>query len=108
MSAAANPYPVEDTDATAPLHRWSELRTTGLLWLINTTVLHPRGFALAMSYPEGTTREQKDSGEVESDGWLLVGDGSEPWVFQDAPDESWTIDSCFRRVNALLRVGGEE
>lgn len=50
---------------------FAELRETGLLWLINRTVFHPHGFALAL--------------HVDSDGnatgWELLGDGSEPWTF---------------------------
>lgn len=49
---------------------WAEIRSTGLLWYINT-LLHPRGFAIAV-YPD-------DEGQLE--GWALVGDGSEPMSF---------------------------
>lgn len=52
----------------------SELSDTGLLWLINATVFHPRGFALAL--------DMTPDGEVT--GWALLGDGSGPWVF-DGP-----------------------
>lgn len=47
-----------------------DLRENGLLWLINRTVFHPRGFALAMVYREG-----------EPDGFVLYGDGTEPHSF---------------------------
>jgi hypothetical protein len=64
---------------TAPQMRtWEELRDTGLLWLINTAVLHPRGFALAV--------EINDAGEAI--GWAIVGDGLRPWTFPDAVAES--------------------
>ena len=56
----------------------SDLRRTGLLWLINATVFHPRGFALGFVF--GST------GLV---GWRLLGDGSEPWRFDDDTDESF-------------------
>ena len=58
-----------------PLTRrpFADLRATGLLWLINASVLHPRGFALALAYD--------DHGEAI--GWELLGDGGEPWVFPD-------------------------
>jgi hypothetical protein len=59
-----------------------DLRESGLLWLINRVVFHPRGFALGMAY--------RDDGEFI--GWALQGDGSEPWRFDG--DE----DDLFRRV----------
>lgn len=43
-----------------------DLREDGLLWLINTTVFHPRGFALALA----------DDGTLH-----LQGDGTNPWYF---------------------------
>lgn len=57
---------------------FQNLRTSGLLWLINRQVFHPRGFALAV-IADTTT------GEVT--GWELLGDGIEPWNFADG-DES--------------------
>lgn len=48
---------------------WDELASSGLLWLINATCFHPRGYALAV-HPDGA-------------GWSLLGDGSEPWCFPD-------------------------
>lgn len=53
----------------------SELRDSGLLWLINRTVFHPRGLALGLTFGE--------AGEVT--GWRLIGDGSEPMWF--SPDD---------------------
>lgn len=55
------------------LRPWEDLRTSGLLWLINRVVFHPRGFALGLA---------SDS-EGAATGWLLLGDGSEPWWFAD-------------------------
>jgi hypothetical protein len=69
---------------------FSELRDAGLLWLINATVLHPRGFALALHYPR--------LGAAEPDGWVLEGDGTEAWVFPDA-----SAQEPFAAVQALLR-----
>jgi hypothetical protein len=40
----------------------------GLLWLINRTVFHPRGYALAID--QETLR------------WSVLGDGTEPWRFE--------------------------
>ena len=44
-----------------------DLRSDGLLWLINVALLHPRGFALAV--------------DSETGGLSLLGNGSEPWRF---------------------------
>lgn len=63
-----------------------DLQETGLLWLINRVVFHPRGFALAMVY----------SHDGEFMHWALQGDGSEPWTFAD--DES----DLFRRAEAVF------
>jgi hypothetical protein len=69
----------------------SELRTSGLLWLINRAVFHPRGFALALHFnPDG-----------EVTGWELLGDGHEVWVM--APPE----DDNFQRAQATLHAAGE-
>ena len=51
---------------------FAELRLAGLLWLINTAVFHPRGFALAMHFDD----------EGNATGWSLQGDGTEPWAFR--------------------------
>ena len=72
---------------------FSALRDSGLLWLINTSVLHPRGFALALHY---------DDRGSEPTGWSLIGDGSEPWVFVDSTDN----DRCFAAVEATFRSLG--
>ena len=54
-----------------------ELRSSGLLWLVNRVVFHPRGFALALNL--------NDDGNV--DGWQLVGDGTEVWSYAPDVDE---------------------
>lgn len=69
---------------------FSELRDTGLLWLINTTVFHPRGYALSVHYDNGVGAEPT--------GWSIMGDGTEPWAFSEEAD----IDSCFRAVKQVL------
>jgi len=61
--------------STPPVRPLAELRDAGLLWLINTAVFHPRGYALALV---------REHGEVV--GWTLLGDGSEPWRFDDDCD----------------------
>ena len=70
----------------------AELSDTGLLWLINRVVLHPRGFALAL--------RRKADGEVT--GWTMEGDGTECWSFGDMPDGQAMDDVGFERVEAFL------
>ena len=64
-------------------------RSSGLLWLINVTVFHPRGFALAIEYENGKPT-----------GMSLLGDGKEPWCFSES-ERDGTQDS-FDVVNALF------
>jgi hypothetical protein len=80
------PHPWEDVSARP----FSALRDSGLLWLINTTVLHPRGFALALHYPH--------LDDTEPDGWVLHGDGTEAWVFEDG-----AAQAPFAAVRGLLQ-----
>lgn len=69
-----------DAEAAEPFRPIGELRDAGLLWLINRVVFHPRGFALAF--------DVADCGDV--NGWKLLGDGSEVWMFpSDADDEEF-------------------
>jgi hypothetical protein len=56
---------------------FAELRDSGLLWLLNRVVFHPRGYALALHF-EGAAPELG-----ECTGWSLMGDGSEPWSMGD-------------------------
>lgn len=57
-----------------PVHPFSDLSDTGLLWLINRVVFHPRGFALALHL------DRQVDGEP-APGWQLLGDGAEVWAF---------------------------
>lgn len=81
------------TEHLAP-RPWSELRDSGLLWLVNTTVMHPRGYALGLHYSDATEG-------AEPDGWVLMGDGTEPWVFQDGPD----LADLLAKVRQLMPDG---
>jgi hypothetical protein len=65
---------------------WVDLRSSGLLWLVNAAVFHPRGFALAVV---------EDGGKPV--GWRLLGDGREPWSFA-----SGDSDESFRAAEATL------
>ncbi len=64
----------------------NDFRDSGLLWLINTSVLHPRGYAMAMIIDS--------SGDAI--GGEIQGDGSEPWTFGE------TLHDQFQAVNRLL------
>jgi hypothetical protein len=62
---------------------FSELRTSGLLWLINASVLHSRGFAIALVFDD----------QDEAIGWQLLGDGKETWTFGDECQEPFAAIS---------------
>lgn len=79
---------LQDDDGYPLVREIDELRTTGLLWLINATVFHPRGYALTFVYDTETDDVQ---------GWSLQGDGQEVWAFD--PTE---IDPEFRAALAFL------
>lgn len=67
---------------------FSELRDTGLLWLINRVVFHPRGFALGITH----------DADGNATGWTLLGDGSEAWIMGDGVPE----DALLAKVRELL------
>lgn len=65
---------------------FSELHATGMLWLINRVVLHPRGFAFALHYPDGVDGEAEEvTGEPVE--WSLLWDGTECGTFPEAVDD---------------------
>jgi hypothetical protein len=68
---------------------WDDLRSSGLLWLINRVVFHPRGWALGMAF----------DCDDEPIGWKLLGDGSEPWRFEIDEHEE---DALFEAVKQTL------
>lgn len=62
------------------LRPFAELRDSGLLWLINASVFHPRGFALSLTLDD----------DGNATGWSLRGNGSEAWIFaEDVSDEAF-------------------
>lgn len=86
-----NAHGVREHDDDDPSIRdWQEFRGAGLLWLVNKVVFHPRGYALAFA----------TDGDVDAPvvGWVLLGDGSEPWTF----DPSVPNDEMFAAVKALM------
>ena len=76
--------------ASEELQPLSELRGSGLLWLINRVVFHPRGLALALF--------QEEDGEIT--GWRLLAAGEgEPFSFTNRDDQTG-----YRRAEATLRA----
>lgn len=71
----------------------SELRDTGLLWLINKAVFHPRGFALALHLSD-----PDPAGVKTVTGWSIEGDGTEAWIFGPGVDE----DAMLAKVREVL------
>ncbi|GGQ48744.1 hypothetical protein [Streptomyces asoensis] len=85
MARDANHHPAPEPD----YWRLLELSESGLLWLINRTVFHPRGLALAL-YQEGD----------EALGWkLLTAPSGEPFTFPETVD-----NDGFRRAEATIRA----
>jgi hypothetical protein len=68
--------------------RYVDLSESGLLWLINTTVFHPRGYALAVNTEQPVRL-------------LLLGDGKDPVTFADEMHE--IVEQKFAAVEALLK-----
>lgn len=61
---------------------FNELRENGLLWLINRTIFHPRGFSLGF-----VVETSEETGEETSLGWSILGNGSESFTFLDEQDQ---------------------
>jgi len=75
------------------VHTFEEFRDEELLWLINTSVFHPRGYALAFVYDDEDTEFKNPTG------WQLTGDGSEPWTYLD----DTMYKERFLKVQKLLK-----
>jgi hypothetical protein len=70
----------------ASMNGMADFQRHGLLWLFNTSVLHPQGYAMAID-PE--------TGE-----WSILGDGSEPWMFgEECIEEFDAVQELLRRNN---------
>jgi hypothetical protein len=80
------------------VHTFEEFRDRGLLWLINTSVFHPRGYAIAFVYEDDDTEFKNPTG------WQLIGDGSEPWWFID---DNGSIDLHFAMVEKLFKENND-
>lgn len=96
------------------VYPFEALREHGLLWLINRTVFHPMGLALALDYPAASTSEQIIANEIEPTGWMLLGDGSEVFTMSEELDEENFTNAVdfldehreFGRVKAKIRELG--
>jgi hypothetical protein len=96
-----------DSSTTVPMEArpFCELRDTGLLWLINRVVFHPRGYALALVYDD---RDNPHGNGGTVLGWQLHGDGQEPWSMGDPPLEAIALgakteDELFALTKEILR-----
>lgn len=70
-----------------PVH----IRESGLLWLINKSLMHPRGYALA--YDDDTQQ------------FFVMGDGEEAWHFNtvnEDPAKGIDEDVMLAKIKALL------
>ncbi|MEI5526875.1 hypothetical protein WB388_40465 [Streptomyces brasiliscabiei] len=84
--------PASEVQEEPPLRAFHEIRTAGLLWLVNHHVLHPRGVALALHVD--------DDGNAA--GWSLLRspDGG-PWTFDAETNEHGRA-----RAEATLTAAG--
>lgn len=71
------------------MRKFSELSSSGILWLINRVVFHPRGFALALHFEDDGTAV----------GWsiLRAPKAGEVFVFTERQD-----DAGFRKSEVTL------
>jgi hypothetical protein len=77
----------------SPARPFAELSDSGVLWAINRALFHPRGYALALHRDETGA----------ATGWLLLGDGTEPWFYEASVDE----DRHFEDFERTLREQSE-
>lgn len=68
---------------------------TGLLWMINQVIFHPRGYAMYISL----------DGEGVATGWGVMGNGRERWAFvDDDPKTQDNLDQKFSAFRELLKT----
>lgn len=72
---------------------FEDFRDSGLLWLVNASVFHPRGYALALVYDDND----------KCVGWQLFGDGTTRWTYAEKfPDGVTTPDDLFHKIKELM------
>lgn len=84
-------------DSDTPPRPFAELSPSGLLWLINAVVFHPRGFALALVVDRATGDKAA--------GWQLLGDGTEPWQYDTSSDDRFAAAEATLRAAARAQMG---
>lgn len=77
---------------------FADLASSGLLWLINASVFHPRGFALTLHVDRAGAAA----------GWSLQGDGSEPWHFDGPRDKKFAAVEATLRAVREANSGGDQ
>lgn len=86
-------------DSHDPGRPFAELLESGLLWLINTSVFHPRGLALAVSINQETG---------EASGWsLLASEAGTAYRYAapceaDDPSSAVDVDELFQLASATM------
>jgi hypothetical protein len=76
---------------------FAELAGSGMLWLVNRSVFHPRGFALALHLDEAGN----------ATGWSVKGDGQEPWAFLMDDEEDDRFDAANRTLDDAKAAGDD-
>jgi hypothetical protein len=66
----------------------------GLVWLVNTALLHPRGLALMVAFPDPDENDEHPTLPV----WLAVTGSDEPWCF--APGEQADVIARYEEAEA--------
>ncbi len=77
---------------------FAELFDTGLMWLINTQVLHPRGYAMQIHLEYDTAND----GPLHAVGWSIIGDGIEPWQIGCDDHSQEMLQRRFDEIRKLL------
>jgi hypothetical protein len=76
---------------------FAELADSGMLWLVNRSVFHPRGFALALHLDEAGN----------ATGWSVKGDGAEPWAFLMDAEEDARFHAASQTLADAKAAGGD-
>lgn len=79
-----------DNEEEFTFYTFNDLEKSGLLWLINRCVFHPRGFVFGLIPDE--------NGNIA--GWTVVGDGKKPLQFDFDMDEIGflTVETFFAKM----------
>jgi hypothetical protein len=84
----------DDPKFVAPVFPFEMLlEPTGLLWLINATTFHPRGYAISIVRDD----------EGRATGWQLLGDGKDRWTYAEDSETAAMVDARFHAVQRFLK-----